>query len=347
MKQLLFQDPALQAEFDGNGFVLIDLIGPRQVEELRTFYAGLQNAPTPQHGFQVSLDDANSEFVRRVTERLVKLAGPDVDRHFKDHQIFTASFVTKEKNARGVVPPHQDWTFVDESQFWSATIWCPLLDVSADNGGLALLKRSHLLYDHVRPSPSPQFAPPFTDQLLTIFPYMRIVKLRAGQAVVFNNQTLHASPPNTTSQTRIAFGLGITHRDAQLRHYYLLPGQSELLVEGYAVAPDFFFSYNNARLSDLHQKGGRPTGLNSLGIFPLRPRHYEASELVERIRAAGNYEDNSLLRRVAALSDDYPATERRMASEQALPPWTDNRPLWKVYTPANIFREIRYRLNRQ
>ena len=347
----LFKEPALQSQFDREGFVVIDLIDDGQVDALKTFYAGLHNAPTPQHGFQVSLDNESADFVRRVSERLQAAVEASVDTHFTNHQIITGSFVTKAKNPLGVVPPHQDWTFVDESRFWSATIWCPLVDVNVDNGALALLKGSHLLYDHVRPSPSPQYAPPFKDQLLTIFPYMTVVPLRAGQAVVFNNQTLHASAPNTTTHTRLAFGVGVTHRDARLRHYYLLPGQSEPLVEGYEVTPEFFFGYNNARLSALHARGERPTGLNSFGTFAVRSAHYSASELVEKMRAAGNREDRTLLERVAVLSPDYRGAggvdTAGRAMTRARPARSDNRPLWKVYTPANIVREIRYKLTRQ
>jgi hypothetical protein len=338
----LFRDRDKQSAFERDGFVVLDLIGPTEVADLLAFYASLQNAPTPQQGFQVSLDDQSPEFVQRITEKLIATAGPSVDRHFEDHQIFTASFVTKAKNPRGFVPPHQDWTFVDESRFWSATVWCPLVDVNADNGALCLLKGSHKFYDHVRPSPSPQYAPPFADQLFNIFPYMKILELRAGQAVVFNNRTLHASPPNTHQQTRIAFGIGITHRDAQLRHYYLLPNKTDL-IEGYEVSRGFFYSYNNARLAALHERGERPTGLNSVGTFSMRPRRYATSELIDQITAAGNHKDDGLLQRMPGLVEDYStsAPVKAMAESAA-----ETRPLWKIYTPANIYREIRYRLTK-
>jgi ectoine hydroxylase-related dioxygenase (phytanoyl-CoA dioxygenase family) len=336
----LFRDPDKQSAFERDGFVVLDLIGPAQVEELLAFYASLQNAPRPQSGFQVSLDDQSPKFVQTVTEKLIATAGPSVDRHFEEHQIFTASFVTKAKNPRGFVPPHQDWTFVDESLFWSATVWCPLVDVNDDNGALCLLRGSHRLYDHVRPSPSPQYAPPFADQLFGIFPYMKVVELRAGQAVVFNNQTLHASPPNTQQQTRIAFGMGVTHGAAQLRHYYLLPGNVDLM-EGYEVSREFFHTYNNARLTALHEKGERPTGLNSIGTFAMRYRRYETSELEEKIRSAGNTKDVSLLARVAELVGDYAAPAPVGAAAAVV---GDTRPLWRVYTPRNIYREIRHRL---
>lgn len=348
--QHLFREPAVQHEFERKGFVVIDLIDPSQVAELQAFYLTLQNAETPPGGFQVSLDNERPEFVRAVSARLMDTAGPSVETHLKDFQIFTASFVTKQKDPLGVVPPHQDWTFVDEARFWSATIWCPLVDVTADNGALGLIRGSHRFYDHVRPSPSPQYSPPFTDQLSSIFPYLAIVELRAGQAIVFNNQTLHASPPNTTGQTRIAFGLGVTHRDAALRHYYLLPGQTAPLVEGYEVGREFFFNYNNARLSAMFERGEKPQGLNSIGTFAVRSTHYDTDQLIRVMKAAGNSEDPAVPARMAAL---YPPNKAKAAvggagagDRDASQRRIDPRPFWKVYTPANIAREISYRLRK-
>jgi ectoine hydroxylase-related dioxygenase (phytanoyl-CoA dioxygenase family) len=343
MPMKLFRDQEKQRAFEQDGFVAIDLIGPAEVAELLTFYASLPKAPASQNGFQVSLDDQSPEFVQRVTKALIATAGSAVNKHFEEHQIFTASFVTKAGNPQGFVPPHQDWTFVDESKFWSATVWCPLIDVNADNGALTVLKGSHLFYDHARPSPSPQYAPPFADQLFSIFPYMKTLELRAGQAVVFNNKTLHASPPNTRPETRVAFGLGVTHRDAQLRHYYLLPGRVNQM-EAYEVSSEFFHSYNNARLSKIHEQGERPSGLNSIGTFVLRHRQYQTEELVEKILSAGNTKDVTLLQRVAELAGKYTAPAPAKLPQTEVP--KESRPPWKVYTPANIYREIRYRLTR-
>ncbi len=346
----LFQDAALEHNFERDGFAVVDLLDERQVDDLRTFYASLQNAATPAHGFQVSLDNESPEFVRAVSRTLIDRVGPSVERHFDDFQIFTASFVTKRKNPLGIVPPHQDWTFVDETRFWSATVWCPLVDVDLENGALGLIKGSHRLFDHVRPSPSPHYGPPFRDQLSEIVPYLTLVKLRAGQALVFNNLTLHASPPNTTGQTRVAFGIGVTHRDARLRHYYLLPGQSAPLVEGYEVNPEFFFSYNNARLAALFERGEKPSGLESIGTFPLRPKQYKRAQLVAAIRAAGNVENRTLADRMAALfgseKRSNSADNDRQARASNASTVAPKPPFWKVYTPGNVVREIGYRLRK-
>jgi hypothetical protein len=282
-----------------------------------------------------------------VSERLIEAVRASVDRHFDRHRVFTASFVTKAKDPTGIVPPHQDWTFVDERRYASATIWCPLVEVDRHNGGLGVIAGSHRLYNHIRPSPSPQYVPPFTDQLASIFPYVRIIDLRAGQALVFDNRTLHASPPNASNETRVAFGIGITHRDAAIRHYYLLPGQHKPVMEGYDVEPGFFHHYNNARLAALHRDGGKPQGLTSVGVFAVSARHYETEELVGAIRAAGNREDPMLADAAAALFGPDPTGPTNAGGSESSSPSGGRLPLWKIYTPGNIVREIRSRLARR
>jgi ectoine hydroxylase-related dioxygenase (phytanoyl-CoA dioxygenase family)/2-polyprenyl-3-methyl-5-hydroxy-6-metoxy-1,4-benzoquinol methylase len=345
MRQL-FRDPLVQEQFEANGFAVIDLLDAWTTDKVTAFYAQLRNAPTPESGFQVSLDNEDPEFVRTVAEELIGAVRTAVERHLTDYQIFTASFVTKEPNPLGLVPPHQDWTFVDESRFWSATIWCPLEDVSVESGALALLKGSHRLYDEVRPSPSPQYTPPFKSELSLIFPYMTPVELTAGRAVVFDNRTLHASPPNASNRTRVAFGLGVTHRDATLRHYYLLPGQTKRLIEGYEVTADFFLRYNNKRLAAMYERGERPRDLANIGTFALDSDHREPEELMIAIQVAGNTENSALKERVALLGEPRASSsERKDLGGSPVPERGGRRWPWQVYTPGNVAREIEHRLN--
>jgi len=339
----LFKDQDLQAAFDRDGYAVVDLIEPEQVADLLAFYHGLDHAKMPAYGFQVSLDNERSDFVKEVSDKLTSTVKPFVDQLFQNHRLFTASFVIKEKNPLGVVPPHQDWTFVNERKYWSASIWCPLVDVNVNNGCLGVIRGSHRFYDHVRPSPSPQYEPPFKDQLFTIFPYLQLIEMKAGQALVFNNRTFHASPPNTSAQPRIACGLGITHREAEIEHYYLLPQQDRMLVERFKVAPDFFYAYNNARLSQMHEQGKRPEDLDSGGTFEYTCSNYEAAQLIAMMEAAGNVRNDELVVRMAALFDyNLDGTPRKNVGAQNASAPGDFT--WRVYTFGNIYRELQSRI---
>lgn len=284
MKQL-FKDAERQAEFERDGYTVLDLLSPDEVAHLAAFYHGHAPAEKPSYGFHVSLDDKDRSQSNAVTEELYRLLTPRVAEHFQDFQIFTSSFVIKEPNPKGVVPPHQDWTFVDESQYWSATLWTPLVDVDMDNGCLGVVKGSHRYFDWPRLSPSPQFKTPLGEHMFTIFPYLTLVPLRAGQSIVFDNRTLHASPPNTTDKPRLAAGIGVTHRDAQLYHHYLLPGTEGMRVAQYKIEREFFLQYNNGSLSDLHNAGKRIEDWECVGEYTLELPRLAGDDLQQRIKA--------------------------------------------------------------
>jgi ectoine hydroxylase-related dioxygenase (phytanoyl-CoA dioxygenase family) len=116
-----------------------------------------------------------------------------------DAQVFTASYVVKEPNPLSVVPVHQDWSFVDdEGEYCSTTCWIPLMDVNEENGALGIVTGSNNYYDVIRASPSPQTPHALADHYFTTFPYIKMVNMKAGEAIVFNNKTFHASPPNNS-----------------------------------------------------------------------------------------------------------------------------------------------------
>lgn len=340
----LFRDPEQARSFARDGFVVVDLLAAREVAALQRFHATLAHGPPPPGGFQVTLDHGDPAFVRHVGEGLLAAVRGRLGELFQHHRTFTASFVTKVPDAVGIVPPHQDWTFVDETRYWSATVWCPLLETAAENGALGLIRGSHGLYDHVRPSPSPQYRPPFADQLASLFPYLQLQLLRPGQAVVFDNRTLHGSPPNTTGESRLAFGIGITHRDAQLRHYHLMPGRGGSRIEGFAIEPAFFHRYNNARLTAMHERGERIVGAYSLGVFALEHRSPATSALVRRLEQLGNVFDAELAERVAPALAALHAPTGTAGGASSGRADVPARPFWQVYTPLNIYREIRHRL---
>ncbi|HHG83110.1 MAG TPA: hypothetical protein ENJ82_00045, partial [Bacteroidetes bacterium] len=229
----LFKDEALQAQMDRDGFVLVPMLEPDEVAHLLEVYHALPNHKIPEYGFHVSLDNDSDVYKAKAVGSIREVLAKKAEKYFDQFRIFTASYVVKEENPKGVVPPHQDWTFVDESKFDSMTVWTTLVDVNMDNGCLGAIKGSHKFFDYLRASPSPQCKTPISDHMFTIFPYLQLVPMKAGEALIFHNKTIHASPPNTTSDPRIAVGIGVTQAEAQLYHHYLLPGEDQKYLMRY------------------------------------------------------------------------------------------------------------------
>ena len=349
----IFTDQQLQEQFDKHGYVKVPLLKMQEVQKLIEFYQTLNNDHVGDYGFHVSLDNEKHEFVSKVVHTIEDLVKEKAKAVFKDFQLFTASFVVKEPGLQNVVPPHQDWTFVDESQYTSVTVWIPLQDVDSENGALGFIKGSHRFFDYPRCSPSPQSPAPLADHYVTLFPYISVIEMKAGEALIFSNKLIHASPPNITNQARVAVGFGVTHQEAELIHYYEVPGKEPKQVEKYVVTKDFFLQYNNKNLGKLFDKGERPRGWESAGVFPQQKYEISEQEMLDLVKShSGNTYNQKLVQSLAGLynynTDGSKKASEPKISEQEIPAnqYIDTRSFLEKYTPTNILAEIKYRIKK-
>lgn len=360
----LFKDPKIQEAFDRDGFVKISLLNPAEVESLKQYYHSLQHAHIGDYGFHVTLDSSDPAYINGVFDKLFSTLVPKLDPILTDYKPFTASYVIKEAGLQNIVPPHQDWTFVDETSFCSATVWVPLMDVNKNNGALSVIRGSHQLFNEARCSPSPQSKSLFTDHVFAIFPYVEVIDMKAGEALIFNNKTVHASPPNISGVTRIGVGIGITQKNAPLVHHYQVPG-NEKQVNVYQVDESFFRTYNNSRLSKLYDAGEVPEGLQVISTYQKNTGPVSKEEITERITSVrGNAFNKELMTELAGLynytldgkrKDDAGQAStsgnsveaQRAVAEPMQEAWQDPRSFLEKYSLSNIVAEMKYRLSKK
>ena len=345
----LFKNEEHQNLFEKNGYILLPALPPEDVSQLRDLYAELGINDEKGYGFHVAMDNKDKSLVLKMVTTIKEIALPRVQEYLHDTQLFTASFVVKEPNPQGVVPPHQDWSFVEnEVDHCSVTCWIPLQDVTMDNGCMGVIKGSNHFFESHRPSPSPQVETPLKKHMFTIFPFLELIEMKAGEALIFNNKTIHASPPNITNETRLAVGLGFTQKEAEIRHYYLKPGTTDTLLK-YKITPDFFLKYDNAQLSELYDKGLAIEGIDEPEEIPYIFEDLGAEEFTKMIQDSGNQYNAVLVNRMSELfnNDSKPEQENKQDEpqmaivEEVIP----LEPFWKVYTPMNVLREIKLRLS--
>lgn len=346
----IFKNLELQQHFDKNGYVKITTLNAVEAEELKSYYLNTRFDNKIEHGFHISLDNLNQDLVRDVGQKIRSVLEPKMDAVFDRCKVFTASYVIKEPGLKNIVPPHQDWTFVDEKDFFSMTVWTALVDVTEDNGALGVIPGSHRLFTHVRSSPSPQSKSPLADHVFTLFPYVEIVEMKAGETLIFDNRLIHASPPNLSDEPRIAVGIGVTQEEAQLLHFYHVPGSEPVMLERFEVDEDFFTWYNNARLSDFYERGVLPDGLKSTGRVPRVVPDYSAEEMKAHVESLPDVRVNQpLMDKLARLFNYNPeaagAKKEEHTRAETKEVVEDNRTFFQKYTPANIAREIALRMN--
>ena len=353
----LFKDIQLEEQFKKNGFVKIQLLSKEVVDELLNYYHHQQFTNKVEAGFHISLDHQDETLVEKVSQKIMDTLQPYSDSFFENYQTFTASYVIKEPGKQNIVPPHQDWTFVDENKYCSATVWTPLTAVKEQNGALAVIKGSHLLFNHFRSSPSPQSKSPLSDHIFTLFPYTEVIEMEAGEALVFDNRLIHASPPNLSKQARVAIGIGITQKEAQLKHYFQHP-QKEQQLEVYDVQASFFNYYNNKRLSDLFDQGELPKNVLTVGSVAREVPTLSKEEMEEKIKKLDGVSYNhAFMERLASLFNysldgskkedtaELPSkVEEKTEEQQVKEEYKDPRNFFQKYTPGNIIREMIWRL---
>ena len=344
----IFKHPSQQAQMDAQGYTTFDLLPEAKCRSLLHFYTDhpYQNDDRAM-GISTALDQTNKNDSLNTAQHILNLIQSFVENHLHHFQVIIATFIVKGKGTYNITPLHQDWTFVDEKRYNSYNLWCPLQEVSLQNGALGILPGSHqLLGNEVRPSPSPPYVPVFRESAMELFEYLHFLHLRAGEAVLFDHRCWHGAMPNNSETSRVAIGLCLAHKSATLEHHYLLPGTQKVGI--FAVDKHFYYAHGNKELQQLHSQGLQPNSYDCVSTYDFEQPNVSASQLMEQIRAnaSPNEKVRSLLRDLFSPQPTESISSTSKSSfEQSES--SSQKPLWKVYTPRNIYLEIKHRLSRK
>ncbi len=144
-----------------------------------------------------------------LVERVSSLLGPDV-------LIWRSNFQVKKPAAVAVgdakkytrVPWHQDGAYYDLQPHVLVSAWIAITESTEENGCLKVVAGSHLqTFDHDIDSGKFEFERSIPEDAID-HNSVRAFVMRPGEFVLFNENTVHSSGPNHTSQPRI----GLTPR---------------------------------------------------------------------------------------------------------------------------------------
>lgn len=347
MMKSFFKNPDIQTRFEESGFVKLNLLEKEDLDALSLHYRSQTFEHYQGEEFFVSLDNANPEKAHEVTTGIEHILTPKLNELLWDYQTFAGTFIVKQSGENNCVPPHQDWTFVDESFFFSASIWIPLVDVSEENGAIGVIPGSHVLFDYPRASPSPQYKAGLTNHAVSLFPYMHLIEMKAGEVLIFNNRLIHASTPNRKNSPRVAIGIGIAPADAQLIHYYLLPNSNKRQIEVYEVDSDFFNQFSNLDFQKLFLAGNSPDNLKKIDVIKNHEAYNISEEkLIQKIKGLPDVTANDSLIEIfsgtmsteCSNQDEITPTKETQA---------DSRTFFQKYSPGNVTREVIWRLKKK
>lgn len=252
-----FRDPDLQARFEREGLVVVDLLPRDAVDRLLSVHA--QESQEDQTGFFASMLLAGKEEYRARVDTVVKAEiGPRVLPLLEDFRLFHGSFAIKAPNSEASrIGLHQDISFVDERHHLALNIWCPLVDTGPENGWLQVIKGSHHFNRGLRPPTGLQY-PELEAEMEAR--YLSPLPLRAGQAVLMHPCTIHGSVPNRSDRQRVVAAGVTAPREAQLYYCHQDWNLAPDRLEVYAVEEDFYLRCI---------VGTRPQGAVFIGAVPF------------------------------------------------------------------------------
>lgn len=232
----IFKDPVLAETFEREGYVLLDLLDQAAVDRIGEVLN--QNAFPFENTFYSSSFISDKRQKQMISQQLEAIIDPLMIPHLITHKKLGAVFLIKPPGPSSVMPIHQDWTVVDETQYDAITVWIPLQDTNVGNGCIRVLPGSHRLSMALR---APTLQNPLQDILPEAEKMMQPLPMKAGQAFIFSHALLHASFPNLSTEPRIAVAYGVVHQEAQLMYYFREQAGEPLELLG--VPEDFFLNY--------------------------------------------------------------------------------------------------------
>ncbi len=327
----IFKDPTMQEEFEREGFVVVDFYTPQQVEEVKGLYHRLH--PKDEHGFFPSVYSKDKNYRQTTDAELKRIGHQRFEELLMDYQIINGSFIVKSPGQESYLHVHQDMTLVDEREFTGINIWTTTVDLTDENGVLYVLPGSHRFFPTYRGHTIRGFYDGIQEEIKD---YMTPYYLKAGQAVIFDQSIIHFSPPNESNEVRIVSNVYFTHKDARFVICYHDKENPNWKNKVELFEQDLMFMTNYEQFgANIYSrpKMGRSLGLVDYDFPEL------TIEMLENRFGKKRLREFTPTKKVAHVPTKVETETNTSATVESHKP-----SFWKVYTPLNVLREIKFRV---
>ncbi|MBK9353454.1 MAG: phytanoyl-CoA dioxygenase family protein [Bacteroidetes bacterium] len=236
----LFLNEDKDAFFLKNGYVHIQgFLNNYECQTLKQLYYK-REYNKKLHGFHRTLDSYDIKEKMAICKGIDDIVSPISRKYLYDYRYLLTSFMTKEPGA-GPFDIHQNWAFVDELYFTSLVIWIPLQDTGEDNGTMYFIPGSHMLDKGVRGNNIRWKYDEIKEYLVNN--HMIPLNMKAGDAVIFDDATIHYTSPNLSREPRISIAQVMIPDEAQPIFYNFHPATGQL--DKFAIDKDFYHLFMN------------------------------------------------------------------------------------------------------
>lgn len=267
----IFPNEEWQAEFDKKGYVIVPgFLSREDVDHLSRVYD--QYSINDRSGFHASSHINSYNYRNIINQEIGNIFETNARNLLTNYRACFAAFTVKEPGYESAVPNHLDWSMVDEDKHISLTIWCPLTDITAENGQLWVLEGSHKMGKTIRGGPEYYIysEKPFSELQRNLYKQVGL-PVKAGDAVIYDHRLFHGSSANLSNDTRLAINQTMLPSEVPSTHYYL---KDHHTIEVFEVDDDFYLRY---------EMGTMPTGVKHVETLTIQPNFLSMKEIDQLI----------------------------------------------------------------
>ncbi len=210
-----FKDPTLEESFSREGFVFIkNFLNTETVELVKQiFYNHCQYSKATQNMYFSNVIES-FENMFEISDKVKELIGNKVKDTFEDYRTDIYTLISKNPVKEGYVHLHRDFSVTDESRFEYRNVWIPLVDVNENNGTIFVVPKTKIKEDInerwriIDINIDPEKYKQYLKDIL-------VLDLKAGDAVIYAEKTLHGSFNNNSSEPRPTIHFGLLCKDFQ------------------------------------------------------------------------------------------------------------------------------------
>jgi ectoine hydroxylase-related dioxygenase (phytanoyl-CoA dioxygenase family) len=219
LKQLhIAKDRKFEKQLNKEGYAIIDFLSDNEVGLFKAEYFKYFGQIDRSPGRFTTLQDAGTMLKRQMHNFIVKHIEEAMNRYFKDYTIPVSQFYIKKAFTSGDIDLHADSSLLLNHQLEPHyAIWVPLIDVDESNGTLTVIPHSHKIN---RAFFAASLGGYHKDHLDWLRKFEVPIKLKAGQAIIFDNNLLHNSTANKSAFDRLCITFRVTHFASQYYSFF-------------------------------------------------------------------------------------------------------------------------------
>jgi ectoine hydroxylase-related dioxygenase (phytanoyl-CoA dioxygenase family) len=218
----ILKSEKLETEINELGFSIIPFIDIQKVKDFQSFFNEMFGVDRSQYQSSYSsvseLNPKKRSKIHQFTKNKIK---EELDQYFQNYRLGITLFYSRRPDKNYFLDWHSDPSIVlNESVEPVYGIWCPLVDIDENSGGFLVVPGSHRISNKINGS-FQTWGWGFEEERRMLDKYGVGLRMKAGEALIFDTRMVHASKPNLSDVERDNFVIRVLNNQLDMinMHY--------------------------------------------------------------------------------------------------------------------------------